>query len=385
MQTAIAYVTWAARLWPWWLRLALAGVVLTAIAPAGHRVLPQSPQTVETQQPLMCVHTDLINEVDEWKIQRSLQLVREMGAPTVVEFFPWAYIEPQPGRYNWYQADRIVRHAQQQGVRIIARMGFVPQWARPDDTTFNTIEDDAFPDFAAFVATFAARYAGIIDHLIIWNEPNLAFEWGYQPVDPARYVRMLQALYGPVREANPDVIILAAALAPTLEQPGSPHGLDDRLFLEGMYRAGAAPYFDALALHTYGFTRPATEDPAPDRLNFRRAELLIDIMREHDDPDKPVFITESGWNDNPRWVHAVRPSQRVAYTLDAFRWADEHWDWLDALCIWLLRYPRPAGSYRDNFTLITPDFQNKPIYEALRAYARGWPSEEESWLPPPVE
>ena len=385
MQTVIAYVTWAVRLWPWWLRLALASVVLTAIAPAGHRVLPQSPQTVATEQPLVCVHTDLINEVDEWKIQRSLQLVREMGAPTVVEFFPWAYIEPQPGRYNWHQADRIVRHARQQGVRIIARMGFVPQWARPDDTTFNTIEDDALPDFAAFVATFAARYAGDIDHLIIWNEPNLAFEWGYQPPDPARYTRMLQAIYEPVREANPNAIILAAALAPTLEQPGSPHGLDDRLFLEGMYEAGAAPYFDALALHTYGFTRPATEEPAPDRLNFRRAELLIDIMRQYDDPTKPVYITESGWNDNPRWVHAVRPSQRVAYTLDAFRWAEQNWDWLDSMCIWILRYPRPTGSYRDNFTLVTPDFQNKPIYYALQAYARGWPIEEEPWLPPPVE
>ena len=126
---------------------------------------------------------------------------------------------------------------------------------------------------------------------------------------------------------------MAAALAPTLEQPGSPHGLDDRLFLEGMYEAGAAPYFDALALHTYGFTRPATEEPAPDRLNFRRAELLIDIMRQYDDPAKPVYITESGWNDNPRWVHAVRPSQRVAYTLDAFRWAEQNWDWLDSMCI----------------------------------------------------
>ena len=110
------------KYWPWAVRVLVAWVILSALAPTPARAPLETPQTVETTKPLVCVHTRLIDEVYEWKIQRSLQLVREMGADTIVEFFPWAYIEPSPGVYDWAQADRIVRHAKNQGIHIIARM-----------------------------------------------------------------------------------------------------------------------------------------------------------------------------------------------------------------------------------------------------------------------
>jgi len=310
-------------------------------------------------------------------------MVREMGANTIVEFFPWAYIESEEGVFNWSQVDRIVKHAEQQGVQIIARFGLVPGWARPDDTTLNYIPDDAFDDFATFAARFAERYAGRIDHYIIWNEPNLAFEWGFQPPDPARYVKMLETVYAPIHAANPDAVVLAGALAPTLEPPGSPHGLDDVIFLSEMYAAGAADYLDAMAVHTYGFTHTASDPPAEDRLNFRRAELLFDVMAQYGDADLPIYITESGWNDSPRWTRGVRPSQRVAYTIDAYQWSTTNWPQVEQLCLWLLRYPRPQGNYRDNFTLITPEFQRKPIYYAVQAYSQDTEQAVQAWLPPP--
>lgn len=375
--------------WRWLIRLALFWVVVWRLVPAPPRAPLDSPQTVQTEHPLVCLHTRLIDEVYEWKIQRSLQMVREMGADTIVEFFPWAYVEPEQGRFEWEVFDRIVRHARNQGIHIIARLGLVPLWARKDpvgnqtNITLNTLPDYSYDDFARFVAAFAGRYAGVIDHLIIWNEPNLAFEWGYRQVSPADYARLLETVYQPAHEANPNLVILAAPLAPTLEPPGSPNGLNDLLYLQGLYEAGAAPYFDALAMHTYGFTQPPDAPPAPETLNFRRAELLRDVMVKYADQAKPVYITESGWNDNPRWVLAVRPSERVRYTVNAFAWSEEHWPWLSKLCVWVLRYPASTRSYPDNFTLITADFQPKPIYNALQAYARGWQQGEDLWLPSP--
>lgn len=375
--------------WFWLVRVAIAWSILIRLTPAPPRA-PLGPlQTVPTVKPAVCVHTRLIDEVYEWKIQRSLQMVREMGANTIVEFFPWAYAEPNRGQHDWTSFDRIINHARNQGLHVIARMGLVPAWARPDkdgqNTTLNFLPDESFDEFADFVATFAKRYAGVVDHIIIWNEPNLSFEWGYRPVDPAGYVRLLKAVYAPAHSANPNVVVLAAPLAPTLEPLGSPNGLDDLLYLESIYKAGAAPYFDALAMHTYGFTEPPEAPPAADGLNFRRAELLHDIMLRYDQPDKPVYITESGWNDNPRWTKAVRPSLRAAYTVNAFKWAEDNWPWLYKLCVWALRYPISTRSYPDNFTLLTADFQPKPIYTAIQAYARGWERNDELWLPAPGE
>lgn len=353
------------------------------------RVVLDEPQQVYAVHEHVCVHTRLIDEVEERVIQRSLQLVREMGADTIVEFFPWAYVERSPGDYDWAQADRIVRHAENQGIRIIARMGLVPEWARLDDpdepTTFNHLPDDAVDEFADFVARFAERYAGRIDHLIIWNEPNLAFEWGYEEVNVEKYVRLLEAVYTRVKAANPDTRILAGALAPTLEPEDSPHGTNDLLYLEQMYAAGAAQWFDALAVHTYGFQNPPEQAPAEDRLNFRRYELLREIMQRYDDAATPVLITESGWNDHPRWTLSVRPSQRIAYTIRAFEYVDEHWPEVEELCIWAFRYPLPTLSYPDNYTLVTTDFQRKPIYHAIQAYAQGREGSRTLWLPPPGE
>lgn len=371
----------------WGLRISLAALVLRELLPALPRAPLGPPQIVETMKPLVCVHTRLADEVEEWKIQRSLQLVREMGAGTIVEFFPWAYAEPAPGQFEWASFDRIVRHAQNQGLRVIARMGLVPAWARGENgenRTLNDLPEESFPDFAAFVAAFAARYAPAIDHFIIWNEPNLAFEWGYRPVDPAAYGRLLAAVYGPVKQANPHAVILAAGLAPTLEPLGSPHGLNDILYLEQLYESGAAAFFDGLAIHTYGFTEPPDAVPGFDLLNFRRAELLHAIMLRYDSAEKPIFITETGWNDHPRWTKAVLPSQRVAYTLDAFRWAEANWPWLESLCLWVMRYPVNTRSYPDNFTLLTGDFTPLPIYSAVQAYARGWTQVEDLWLPAPA-
>lgn len=371
------------RGWRWYLRLGVAWYILSLLAAAGPRAPLGPQQVVQTEHPHICVHTRLIDEVWDWKIQRTLQLVREMGATTIVEFFPWAYIESTKDFYDWEPADRIIRHAQNQGLTVIARMGLVPNWARPRESTLNELPEDGFDDFAQFVADFAARYAGVVDQIIIWNEPNLAFEWGFRPVDPAAYARMLQAVYAPVHAANPNVMILVAGLAPTLEPAGSPNGLNDLLYLEQLYEAGAANYFDGIAMHTYGFTEPPEAPPAEDTLNFRRAELLHAIMVRAGDGGKPVYITETGWNDHPRWTKAVRPAQRIQYTLDAFRYAEANWPWLDKLCLWAFRYTAPTFSYPDNFEIVTSGFQIKPIYYAIQDYALGREKGTSLWLPAP--
>lgn len=362
-------------LWPG--RILLAGVLIALTAHRRPYVILGPTQIVQTEHPITCVHTRLTDEVEEWKIQRTLQLAREMGATTIVEFFPWAYIEPQQGVYNWSHSDQIVRHARAQGLTIIARLGMVPEWALPSaedkkiDASLNYLHPNRMQDFAFFVEAFTRHYRGQIDYIIIWNEPNLAFEWGYQEVPPQRYVSLLQFSYPAAKAGNPDVVVLAGALAPTLEPAGSPYGMNEIDYLTGFYEWGGGPYFDALAIHSYGFKFPPDEPPDPEVLNFRRAELLYAIMAANGDGDKPVFITESGWNDHPRWTKAVRPGQRITYTLDAYRYAEANWPWLDKLCTWALRYPYPTYTYHDYFTLVAEDFSPKPIYYELQAWARG--------------
>ena len=356
------------RLAALFVRLLLFAILLRLLLPAPILITTGPPQTVTTSHPIVGVHTRLTDEVEEWKIKRSLQMVREMGAPWIVEFFPWAYYQGSDGDIAWEHPDQVVKHAHAQGLTLIARLGLTPDWARPPDTPLTYLDESSYDEFAEFAAAFASRYRGQVDYLVIGNEPNLSYEWGYRPTTAADYVALLQTVYPAVKAANPDMKILAGALAPTLEPEGSPWGLNDLEYLKNMYADGAAAYFDGLAVHAYGLTFPADAEPDPNILNFRRVELVRQVMLDAGDQDKSIFITETGWNDHPRWTMAVRPGQRIQYTLDALRYAEENWPFVEMLGLWAFRYPAPTKSYMDYFTLVTPEFVSKPIYEAVKSY-----------------
>lgn len=360
----------------WLARVIVVVIVGRTLAPPPLYVEVGPQQTVQTDHPILCVHTRLNDEVEEWKIQRTLQMVREMGATTIVEFFPWPYVENTEGQFRWDHMDTIVEHARAQGLEIIARLGMVPEWAQPSaeelgfEPSLNYLDDTHIDDFAAFVEAFTAHYRGQINTIILWNEPNLAVEWGYQPADPARYVRLLQAATPAARRGNPDITVLAGALAPTIEPPGSPYGLNDIDYLTALYEAGFAGLFDELAVHTYGLIYPPEAPPAPDVIDYRRVELLRQVMEAYGD-DKPVVITETGWNDHPRWTKAVTPAQRITYTIDALDYAEQNWPWVNNVCLWVFRFPAPTQSYPDYYQLVGTDFTPRPIYYELQAWARG--------------
>jgi hypothetical protein len=145
--------------------------------------------------------------------------------------------------------------------------------------------------------------------------------------------------------------------------------MNDLLYLQKLYDAGFAGYYDILSVHSYGLGFPPEDPIAPDALNFQRTELVRAIMVENGDAHKTIMITESGWNDSPRWTRAVSPAARIDYTLNGYAWAEQHWPWMQAVCTWAFRYPAPQRAYGDYFTLVSPEFVAKPIYDAVRAWA----------------
>ncbi len=347
----------------------LAGLPITPLVALG----PQ--QAVRSVNPKMGVHTRLTDEVEPWKIKRSLEMVREMGATWIVEYFPWAYYEPSPGRFDWSHADLVVDHARRQGLTVVARLGLVPEWARPDPeeepTTVTYLNEAHYDEFAAYARAFVEHFRGRVAHVVVWNEPNISLEWGYRPVDPEGYTDLLRAVYPQAKAADPDVMILGGALAPTLAPVGDPEGMNDLDYLRRMLAAGAGDVMDGLAVHAYGWQEPPDAPPDPGVVNFRRTELLRQMLVEAGYEGMPLYLTEGGWNDHPRWTKAVLPSQRAAYTVRAYEMALQDWPWCEAIVLWAFRYPRPANTYQDYFTFVTTDFTPKPIYFAVQRYARG--------------
>ena len=317
----------------------------------------------------------LDREVEAWKQERTLEMARAAGIGWIKQQFSWEEIEPQrKGEFAWAKYDRIVDLAGRYGLQIIARLDRPPDWTRQENH-FKTRPPDDLADYGDFVYAFVDRYRGRVRYIQIWNEPNLAAEWGFQRVDAVAYTRLLEVAYRRAKEADPGVVVLSAPLAITLEDASMRGNHNDLVFLEEMYRAGAGDHFDILSANAFGLDRPPEDPPHPQVLNFRRVELQRAIMERYGDAHKAIWINEYGWNAPPStfpkelltWER-VTEAEQAAYTVRGIPWAREQWPWLGVVNIWYFRQvgdipPDRAAYY---FALVDPEFNPRPVYLALR-------------------
>jgi hypothetical protein len=323
--------------------------------------------------------------VEHWKQEETLELAKAAGIGWVKQQFSWEEIEPQrKGEFDWAKYDRIVDLAEQYGMQIVARLDRPPDWTRQDGAAgtdqFKTRPPDDLADYGDFVYAFVQRYSGRVGYIQIWNEPNLTAEWGFERVDAVAYARLLEVAYRRAKEADPDVIVLSAPLATTLEDASMRGNHNDLVYLEQMYQAGAGEFFDILSANAFGLDRPPEDAPDPNVLNFRRVELQREIMERYGDAGKPVWINEYGWNAPPdsfpkellTWER-VTEEEQADFTVRGIAWAREHWPWLGVINIWYFRQvgdvPPDRPAYY--FALVDPEFNPRPVYEALRQASQG--------------
>ncbi|HYN87818.1 MAG TPA: hypothetical protein VER55_04785, partial [Ardenticatenaceae bacterium] len=290
---------------------------------------PQSP-IFNRQSPLPAIH--LLNPSD-----RLFRLAAEAGFRAVVVVFPWREIEPNPREFHWEQSDLWVAAARHYGLDLIVRLDQSPRWAAAPGAadTLNPVPA-RLDDFGHFAFRVASRYAGLVRGYVIWNEPNLAAEWGGQPPNPAEYVALLRSGAEAIRRADPQAPILGGALATTTRDDAV--AMSDLRFLEGIYTAGGAEWFDILAAHPYGFGLPPDVPPeANGGMNVRRLAALREIMVRNDDGTTPIWVTEFGWSTSNSTIgRTVSPSEQVEYLVHGRKLIAHDFPTVDLVAIWNL-------------------------------------------------
>ena len=231
-------------------------------------------------------NTFLDLEVETWKRRHTLEMVRDAGIRWIKQHAPWADIEiPERGQYfdaaarrsTWDKYDEIVDLAEEAGVDIIARIDRAPAWARVN-RDHPTTPPTNYVDYGRFLAAFAERYRGRVRHYQIWNEPNLAHEWGGSPPQPDAYARLLRVASRAIKSVDDANVVIAAPMAATLEN--SPRAMDEVRYLRQLYEAGAGDDLDVQAANAFGLEYPPDAPPDPDVLNFRRVEFVRELMVE---------------------------------------------------------------------------------------------------------
>ena len=177
-------------------------------------------------------------------------------------------------------------------------------------------------------------------------------------------------------------------MAPTTRNDAE--AMPDAYFIQGMYDAGASPWFDALGVHAPGFKSEPEIDPAvvaadptlsnndsaPEELRrvyaFRRVEDLREIMVQNGDEAKKVVVLEFGWTIDPRpdspyhW-HAVTDDQQDKYLQRAYAYAQENWQpWIGVMSV--IYIANPQWTYEDEQLYWSVVYPGYPELRTPKAY-----------------
>ncbi|MBM3134417.1 MAG: hypothetical protein FJZ89_03840 [Chloroflexi bacterium] len=320
---------------------------------------------------------------------RDLQLAKDAGFTWIKHQFPWLDIEGAgKGALDWTWADHVVDNAEKYGLKIIARVDKEPEWARKGASK-GPIGN--YNDFGDFVQALASRYKGRIAAYQIWNEPNLAREWGDRQPDAVEYRKMLEIASRRIKQADPQALIISAGLSPTTSWGDA---IPDVEFLKRLYVAGAKNYFDLLGAHAAGYKAPPETNPADIAAGkykeychygecariycFRHLEDLREVMVQNGDSNKQVAVVEFGWTTDIRpdslykW-HAVTEQEQADYIVRAYQYAKEHWaPWIGVMS--LIYIAKPDWTEHEEYywwSITYPDGTPRPAYTRFKQWRQG--------------
>lgn len=330
-----------------------------ATAPAGEAAATQPAAVAGTFLPATMTSPDYGAQAFLWwrpeVAENDLTLLKNGGFNWVKQTFAWETIEGA-GRmqFDWSIADRVVKQVNNKGLKLLARLSI-----DPDKTEFwagvPPQNGDAFAEYAGAVA---ARYncqpgaMGCIQAYQIWNEPNLAREWGGRRPNPVEYAEFLRKAYAAIKAGNPNAMVINAGMAPTGDN--NDNAMPDDIFYDQLYQAmggSSDGYFDALGVHGAGYAAPPELDPAEAAANaqyggyrffsFRHVEDIRAIMEKYNDGAKKIVLLEFGWTSDPvnaayKWHGAdagITETVKADYLKRAFQFAAANWPWMGLMSL----------------------------------------------------
>ncbi len=249
------------------------------------------------------------------------------------------------GRYDWQDIDDAVALAKKYNLKVLMQISGAPEWATGADK-LSAAEKNALNarkiwvasfaplpqynnEFSNFVSALVKRYSqkGVIDYEF-WNEPGNPEFWhdtiqNPRP-NPEHYTDLLKIAYTAAHDAHNDVNVMAGGM--TVGNSNSSTGYVGPMeFLERMYRAGAKGYFDGLSHHPYGiYARTFRDNGWANMIGDIVApggggETLYQIMSEHGDGNKKIWITEVGIDAAYPGVEETKQANVISKILDQYQ------------------------------------------------------------------
>ncbi|KKR33306.1 MAG: hypothetical protein UT63_C0019G0028 [Candidatus Gottesmanbacteria bacterium GW2011_GWC2_39_8] len=178
-------------------------------------------------------------------------------------------------------------------------------WAKPTEETLRK-----FADFLEFMPwPIENRY------VIIFNEPNMAGEWGGD-LSPAEYARILSKAVSVFKSTDPNFFILNAGFNSTAQNI-SGKTMDVTLYWQWMNEAvpGIFTMIDGWVSHPYPDGNFLASPYKSGRYSIQAYKWEEEYLKNSfNTGSRPVFITETGWNADQLSSDTVSDYYKIAFT-----------------------------------------------------------------------
>ncbi|MCV7251295.1 beta-galactosidase [Mycobacterium hackensackense] len=312
----------------------------------------------------------------------AMDSLDSLGVTQIRILVPWRNIEATEGEYDWSSLDTVIAAAAERGIAVTACVTSTPTWASDYGYTVANGEPSDYTDYASFVSALATRYGAsandgnqLISAYEIWNEPNGYLGWSPTP-SAQDYTELLKAAYTAIKAADPEATVVGGVVGSGVSLGTDTINAVD--FIEQMYAAGAADYFDALSIHPYGLASEFSAGTGTVDSAIEQVEAIRALMDANGDTDKLIWATEYGMPTSGSYTEAMQ-SEFLQDFLEA-------WSTLSGVgpmfIYSLVDQNTGDGNIEDNWGLYTDDWTAKDAAAVLAAWLAANPTLAEAAYTP---
>lgn len=228
--------------------------------------------------------------IDIWgdEVDLSIKSAVAIGLDWVRIDFDWARHWPDStGSPNLENLDRVMKELSIHRINVLLSLINAPIWAKtPSGPDIEYTVD--------LLMMLVKQYPENLSTIELFPMANTRQGWGTRP-EPVAYSALLEASQRALVGSGSPTLIVAAGLVP-LPPDHSPEDIDDILFLEELYQAGAAAYMPILSLRLNGVSEDIMASPdRNDQRVFRHYESLRQVMIKNEHSNGLIWITGFTW------------------------------------------------------------------------------------------
>lgn len=240
-----------------------------------------------------------VHILDPAELDQAAQLVNSSGGD-------WGYVTVpiQPTDRNQDKWRQFMQKAAELHLIPIIRITTIPKGG-----TWATGADTDLVDFANFLTELPWPTQN--RYIVLFNEVNRASEWGGE-VNPVKYANILKNARTIFKERSAEFFLLGPALDTAL--PESDSSMSASNYLKAMEASDPTiwSYLDGWASHSYpnpGFTASPTKVGWQSIVNYKTETGALNLA------PKPVFITETGWDQTALSPNLIDSYWKQAWTI----------------------------------------------------------------------